>query len=168
MLTDIESFIKYFHGQRRQTRWAVDVLPAEKAYWRPWPNEPSPAEMICRAAASHLMYATVVAHDYWYTDNYEEHTDDWYHALAYFERQTEAALDLIRVLPDRTLHEKRNRPGSNPPTPAWRFLMAMLDAEIETRARFNAYLMLLNVRQPRLGGVTIEAVRESLTTNEDL
>jgi hypothetical protein len=162
MIGDIEEFIKQFHGQRRRTQWLVDVIPEAKANWRPWPDEPSPAEIICRLAATHLMYATVAAHDYWYVDDFEGWTDTWERAQEYFAEKTEAALDLLRPLPDSALAEKRHKLDGNPPTPAWRFLMAMLDAEIGGRMQLDGYLMLLNVRRPSLSSFTLESVREAL------
>lgn len=162
MITDIEVFIRYFHGQRRRTQWTIDVIPEQKALWRPWPGEPSPAEIICRIAAGHRMYATVVAHDYWDIDEYEGYATDWTTALDYFHNETEAALDLLRPLNNRVLQQKRNKLGANITTSAWRFLMAMLDHEITHRAQLNSYLMLLDLKQPRLDATSIEAIRGSL------
>jgi uncharacterized damage-inducible protein DinB len=159
MITDIEEFIKSFHGQRRRTQWVVDAVPLEKAHWRPWPGEPSPAEIICRIAAGHLMYANAIAHDIWEADEYELATSTWDEALLYFQRKTEEALDQLRPLPNSVLKEKRSRPDENIPTATWRFLLAMLEHEIHHRSQLNTYLMLMNVRQPNLGGVTIEVVR---------
>lgn len=165
MISDIEEFIKYFHGQRRRTQWVVDALPSGKANWRPWPDEPSPAEIIRRIAAGHLMYATVIAYDYWAIDDYEEVAIMWDESLVYFHKKTEEALDLLRPLPNTVLKQKRRRPdGSPPPTTAWRYLMAMLEHEIFHRSQLDNYLMLLNVHQPKMGGVTIEAVRAVLDT----
>ncbi len=162
MINDIEEFIKYFHGQRRRTQWVIDVMPPEKADWRPWAGEPSPAEIVRRIGAGHLMYATVVAYDYWVVDDYEQKALSWEESLTYFHNCTEEALDLLRPLPDSVLAQKRRRPDDNPPTAAWRFLMAMIEHEIEHRAQLNSYLMLMNVRKPSLGGTTIEAVRAAL------
>ncbi len=162
MISGIEEFIRYFHGQRRRTQWSVDVIPPAKAHWLPWPGEPTPAEIICRIAAGHLMYATVVAYDYWAVEDYEVTAEDWTQALDYFHNKTEEALDLLRPLPDSVLVEQRLRPDDNPPTLAWRFLMAMLEHEIYHRSQLNSYLMLLNVQRPSLGGATIEAVRLTL------
>ena len=58
--------------------------------------------------------------------------------------------------------EKRHKLDGNPPTPAWRFLMAMLDAEISGRMQLDSYLMLLNVHRPSLSSFTLESVREAL------
>ncbi len=164
MISDIEEFIKHFHGQRRRTQWIVDVIPPAKANWRPWGDEPSPAEIIRCIAAGHLMYATAVAHNYWTVDDYEAMALDWEESQEYFQQVTEEALDLLRPLKNSTLREKRRRPDDNIPVTAWRYLMAMLDHEIHHRSLLNTYLMLLNVRQPKMGGVTIEAVREILNS----
>ncbi len=162
MITDIDVFIRYFHGQRRRTQWSIDVLPPEKALWTPWPGEPTPAEIICRIAAGHYMYATVVAHDYWHIDEYEQFATDWDNALDYFHTQTEVALDLLRPLKNKVLQAKRSKLEANIDTSAWRFLMAMLDHEITHRAQFNSYLMLLDLKQPRLDATSIEAIRGAL------
>jgi uncharacterized damage-inducible protein DinB len=163
MITDIEEFIKYFHGQRRRTQWIVDAVPPTKADWRPWPGELSPAEIIRRIAAGHLMYATAVAHDYWVIDDYENAAGTWEESVAYFHQKTEEALDLLRPLSNSILQAKRRRPDDNNiSVAAWRYLILMLEHEIYYRSQLNTYLMLLNVRQPRLSGVTIEAVREAL------
>lgn len=162
MIHDIEEFIRYFHGQRRRTQWSIDVMPADKSLWRPWPGEPSPAEIVCRIAAGHLMYATVIAHNYWDIDAYEDHASDWEHALDYFHTRTEEALDLLRPLPNRVLQSKRMKLDANIGTSAWRFLMAMIDHEIAHRAQFNTYLMLLDLSQPRLDATSIEAIRGAL------
>jgi uncharacterized damage-inducible protein DinB len=159
MISDIEEFIKSFHGQRRRTQWVVDAVPLEKAHWKPWPGEPSPAEIICRIAAGHLMYAKAVAYDLWEVEDFEYATTTWDEALLYFHSKTEAALDLLRPLSNSVLKEKRSRPDDNIPTTTWRFLLAMFEHEIHHRSQLNTYLMLMNVRQPNLGGVTIETVR---------
>lgn len=162
MISDIEEFIKQFHGQRRRTQWVVDVIPIEKADWRPWPGEPSPAEIIRCMAAGHLMYATAAAHDYWVVEDFENVAQTWAESLEYFHRKTEEALDLLRPLSNAILQEKRRRPDENIPVAAWRFLVAMFEHEIYYRSQLMSYLMLLNVHRPNLGGVTIEAVREAL------
>jgi uncharacterized damage-inducible protein DinB len=168
MITDIEEFIKHFHGQRRRTQWIVDAVPPEKADWRPWPGEDSPAEIIRRIAAGHLMYATAVAHDYWAVDDYEVAATTWEESLKYFHEKTEEALDLLRALPDSVLQQKRRRPDENIRVAAWRYLMAMLEHEIYYRSQLGSYLMLLNVRRPKMGGITIEAVREALNSRQTL
>ena len=163
MITDIEAFIKYFHGQRRRTQWVVDAFPPEKADWRPWPGEMSAAEIICHIAAGHLMYASVVAHDHWEVDDYEKEAVSWNRALKYFHTATEAALELLRPLPNSTLNQKRRRLDTNLPASAWRFLLLMIEHEVHHRAQLESYLMLLNVRRPELGGLTIESIRAALT-----
>jgi uncharacterized damage-inducible protein DinB len=112
-------------------------------------------------AAGHLMYATVIAHDYWAIESYEESTGSWETALAYFNDTTEQALDSIRDLPNTVFKQKRRKPDGSK-TSAWRFFMTMLEHEVSHRALLESYLMLLNVRQPRLDGVSIEAVRAVL------
>jgi hypothetical protein len=159
MITDIEEFIKSFHGQRRRTQWVVDAVPLEKTHWRPWPGELSPAEIICRIAAGHLMYTGAIAYGIWEVDDYEIAVSTWDEALRYFHDKTEEALDLLRPLPNSILKEKCSRPDDNIPTATWRFLLAMLEHEIHHRSQLNTYLMLMNVRQPNLGGITIETVR---------
>lgn len=163
MISDIEEFIKQFHGQRRRTQWVIDALPVEKADWTPWPGEPTPAEILRRTAAGHLMYATAVAHDYWAVDDYEDKMTGWEESVQYFIEKTEAALDLLRPLPNTVLQEKRRRPeDDNIPAAAWRYLLTMLEHEITSRTQLMMYLMLLNVRRPSMGGITIEAVRKAV------
>src|SRR5574341_452180 len=162
MITDIEEFIKSFHGQSRRTQWLVDAVPASKSGWRPWPGEPSCAEIIRCMAAGHLMYAGAVASGEWAVEDYESAASSWEDSLLYFHDKTEAALDLLRPLPNTVLKQKRQRPDGNPPTAAWRFLLAMLEHEIHYRAVLGCYLMLMNARQPNMGGLTIEAVRAAL------
>jgi hypothetical protein len=164
MIDDIEEFIKYFHGQRRRTQWVLDRVPPEKAAWRPWPGEPSLVEIVCRIAAGHLMYATVVAHDYWVVDDYEAFTTDWDRAVHYLDTRTEEALDLLRVLPNNVMNEKRRKPAPGDlPTSAWRYLMAMLEHEVTSRTQIRDYLMLLNVDKPELNAISIDAVRAALS-----
>jgi len=163
LITNIEEFIKYFHGQRRRTQWIVDALPPEKGDWRPWPGEPSPGEILCRIAAGHVMYATVVAYDYWDIDTYEIWSYDWEACLEYFEGKTETALDLLRPLSNEVLQQKRTKLDANIKTSAWRFLMAMLDHEISHRAQLETYLMLLNIEKPRLDATSIESIRAALS-----
>jgi uncharacterized damage-inducible protein DinB len=162
MLSGFEAFIKYFHGQRRRTQWVIDAAPAEKADWRPWAGEPSPAEILCRLGATHLMYATVVAHDYWIVDDFEQATGSWRGAQAYLQARTEEALDLLRPLPDRMLDAKRQKLNTNLPMAAWRFLMAMIDAEIQHRTLLSTYLMLLDARRPQMDAMSIDVVRATL------
>ena len=163
MISDIEEFIKQFHSQRRQTQWAVDAVPEEKADWSPWADEPTPAEIIRRIGAGHLMYATMVAHEYWYVEDYETQATSWEASVLYFQQKTEEALDLLRPLPNSVLTEDRRRPDENNiPIKAWRYLVAMLEHEISHRAQLNMYLMLMNARRPRMGGVSIESVRDML------
>jgi len=168
MLSSIEEFIKYMHGQRRRTQWLVDVMPADKAQWSPWPGEYSPSEILCRVAAGHLMYATVVAHNRWHVADYSQALPSWDSALTFFRDKTEEALDLLRPLPDAVLNQKRRRPGNNPPTFAWRYLMAMVEHEIAHRAMLSSYLMLLNIRRPQMGGVTLDNVRALLNGQSTL
>jgi len=160
MIVDIEEFIKSFHGQRRRTQWIVDAVPEQKTGWRPWPGEPSPAEIIRCIAAGHLMYATIIARDLWIVDDYENQAASWEESLEYFHSKTEEALDLLRPLPNSILKQKRRRPDDDTmPIAVWRFLLAMFEHEIHYRSELNTYLMLMNARRPNMGGMTIEAVR---------
>jgi uncharacterized damage-inducible protein DinB len=166
MISDIEEFIKSFHGQRRRTQWIVDAVPAQKTGWRPWPGEPSPAEIIRGIAAGHLMYATAIATDVWSVEDYEDQATSWDESLDYFHGKTEQALDLLRPLPNSVLKQKRRRPDDDTlPMSVWRILLAMLEHEIHYRSELNTYLMLMNARQPTMGGITIEAVRAALSPN---
>jgi uncharacterized damage-inducible protein DinB len=167
MITDIEEFIKTFHGQRRRTQWIVDAIPPDKAGWRPWSGEQSPAEIIRCMAAGHLMYATIVAKEIWSIEDYETLATGWEESLDYFNTKTEEALDLLRPLPNSVLKQKRRRPDDDSlPIAVWRFLLALLEHEIHYRSELNTYLMLMNLRRPRLGGMTIEAVRSALRGHE--
>src|SRR5512139_2364393 len=135
MITDIEEFIKSFHGQRRRTQWIIDAIPVQRTEWRPWPNEQSPAEIIRRIAAGHLMYATIVAKDMGVIEDFEDVASGWEESLEYFHTKTDEALDLLRPLPNSILKQKRRRPDDDTlPTAAWRFLLAMLEHEIHHRA----------------------------------
>ncbi len=162
MISDLEEFIKYFHGQRRRTQWVVDAVPLAKATWRPWPGEPSPIEIVRRIAAGHYMYAMAVAADRWVVDDFESQSEDWQEAVSYFQTRTEQALDLLRPLPNSVLQQKRQRPDDNLGTSAWRLLMAMLEHESAHRTQLSMYLMLMNVRQPDLGGLSLDSVRAIL------
>jgi uncharacterized damage-inducible protein DinB len=162
MLNDIEAFIRFFHGQRRRTQWVVDVFPEERASWRPWPGEMSVAEILCHVAAAHMMYATVIAENRWEIDDYEAAAASWKSALVYFDKKTEGALDLIRDFPDRVLTEERRRPSdAGLSIPVWRLVMLMVEHEIHHRAQLESYLMLCNLRQPRLDALSVQAVREN-------
>jgi uncharacterized damage-inducible protein DinB len=163
VISDIEEFIKYFHSQRRRTQWVVDAFPPDKADWRPWPGDMSAAEIICHVAAGHWMYASVAAHDHWEIDDYEQSAETWERALRYFHHKTEAALDLLRPLPNGVLKQKRRRLDNNLPTSVWRFLMLMIEHEVHHRAQLESYLMLLNAQPPRMSGLSIAAVRLALT-----
>jgi hypothetical protein len=162
MICDIEEFIKAFHGQRRRTQWVVDAIPLSKGDWQPWPGEPTCSELIRSIAAGHLMYATAFVHDRWVIDDYENISTTWDETLRYFDETTEQALDMLRPLPNSALKQKRHRPDDPMPTGAWRFLLALLEHEIAGRCQLASYLMMMNARQPEMGGLTIKAVRASL------
>ncbi len=163
MLNDVEAFIRFFHGQRRRTQWVVDVFPEERASWSPWPGEMSVAEILCHVAAAHMMYATVIADNRWEIDDYGAAATSWKSATAYFDEKTEQALDLIRDLPDRALTEERRRPSdASLSIPIWRLMMLMIEHEIHHRAQLESYLMLCNLRQPRLDALGVQAVMEGL------
>jgi hypothetical protein len=167
MITDIEEFIKTFHGQRRRTQWIIDAMPPGKTDWRPWPGEASAEEIVRCIAAGHLMYATIVAKEIWSVEDYETLATGWEGSLEYFQSKTEEALDLLRPLPNSVLKQKRRRPDDDSlPIAVWRFLLAMLEHEIHYRSELNTYLMLLNVRRPSMGGMTIEAVRAALKLHQ--
>lgn len=161
MLNDVEAFIRFFHGQRRRTQWVVDVIPEDRFSWSPWMGEMTTAEILCHVAAAHVMYATVIIEDKWEIDNYEAAATSWKSAVAYFEEKTEQALDLIRDLPNRVLTEERNRSDdAGVLMPVWRLMMLMLEHEIHHRAQLEAYLLMCNLRQPRMGALSVQAVRE--------
>lgn len=167
MISDIAEFIKTFHGQRRRTQWIVDAVPEEKAYWRPWPGEQSPPEIMRCIAAGHLMYARAYAQNIWVVEDYESAAATWEESLAYFHDKTEEALDLLRPLSNASLKHKRRRPDDDTlPIAAWRLLLAMFEHEIHYRSQLSAYLMLMNIRRPNMGGITIEAVRVALMKSD--
>jgi uncharacterized damage-inducible protein DinB len=162
VITDIDSFLRYFDAVHRRTVRDVAALPAAASEYRPPAGEGENAwsirEIVRHVAGSRLYFSRAYRGEGWISDGPLEPVDsqaDWVPCLeasaAEFRRRLEGTPPewLVRRVPmidtDGTLS-------------GWRILMMCLEHEVHHRSQIDAYAGLQGWPVPDIFGRSAESV----------
>lgn len=160
MIQSVGGFIDYYASIRRRTLQFVAAIPADRWDWAPAPGEYTFGDLVRHLAAAEQMFVGAVALGHWqYPGHHALPASDpqTQTLLALLDTRHQAALHLLRSVPDSDLNQPRVA-LTGQPVKTWRLLLAMVEHEVHHRSQLAMYLTLLQVTPPHLYGLGVEDV----------
>jgi len=144
MITDIESYLRFFDSVRRRTARDVAALPPAAAAWRP-PAAAGEAEwgigqIVTHIGASRLYFASAYRGEGWIWEDAGADPGDQRTWLPWLESSAEEFVARLRATPADWLTrrvEMIDTPGAT--LSGWRLLMMMIEHEVHHRSQIDAY-----------------------------
>ena len=144
MITDIDSFLRYFGGVNRRAVRDVGSLPPEAERWQPPPgqgeNAWTIAQLVAHMAASRLFFARAYCGDGWLAQPWDGTTstrEEWVAAL----NASAAAMETrLTGTPDAWLTRRIESMDTPDQTVAgWRVLMMGVEHDVHHRSQIDTY-----------------------------
>jgi uncharacterized damage-inducible protein DinB len=163
MITDVESYLRFFDSVRRRTERDVAALPPEAAAWRP-PAASGEAgwgigELVGHIGATRLYFASAYRGEGWIWEKTEADPDDQAGWLPWLKTSGERFAALLEDTPrgwlDRRI-EMIDTPGQT--LSGWRLLMMMLEHEVHHRSQIDSYAGLQGWPVPDIFGRSAESI----------
>jgi uncharacterized damage-inducible protein DinB len=170
MITDIESFLRYFDAVHKRALRDVGALPAAAVAWRPAPlrqaqgersgeNAWGIGEIVRHMAGTRMYFARAYRGEGWLADwpppVDTEDQSTWLPALeasaAEFRRRLEGT-------PDEWLTRKVPLIDTEGTISGWRILLMMLEHEVHHRSQIDTYAGLEGWEPPHIYGRSAEQV----------
>ena len=163
MITDIESYLRFFGSVRRRTERDVAALPPAAAAWRPpaiggeagW----SIGQIVGHIGGSRLYFASAYRDEGWIWVKPEMDVDDQRTWLPWLDASARRFGELLRDTPAEWLTrriEMIDTPGSS--LSGWRLLMMMLEHEVHHRSQIDSYAGLEGWPVPDIFGRSAESI----------
>ena len=163
MITDVESYLRFFDSVRRRTERDVAALPPEAAAWRP-PAADGEAgwgfgELVAHIGGSRLYFASAYRGEGWIWGGVEADPDDQSTWLPWLRTSAERYVALLKDTPGHWLTrriEMIDTPGST--LSGWRILMMMLEHEVHHRSQIDTYAGLQGWPVPQIFDRSAESI----------
>jgi uncharacterized damage-inducible protein DinB len=144
LITDIDSYLRFFDSVRRRTARDVAALPPAAAAWRPpavggetgW----GIGQIVAHIGASRLYFASAYRGEGWIWEEAGVDPGDQRTWLPWLESSAEQFVALLRETPADWLTrrvEMVDTPGAT--LSGWRLLMMMIEHEVHHRSQIDAY-----------------------------
>jgi uncharacterized damage-inducible protein DinB len=144
VITDIDSYLRFFDSVRRRTARDVAALPPAAAAWRPpavggetgW----GIGQIVAHIGASRLYFASAYRGEGWIWEEAGAAPDDQRTWLPWLESSAEQFVARLRETPADWLTrrvEMVDTPGAT--LSGWRLLMMMIEHEVHHRSQIDAY-----------------------------
>jgi len=162
MITDVESFLRFFDSVRRRTERDIAALPPAAATWQPpaadgeagW----SIGELVGHIGAIRLYFASAYRGEGWILTEPEidrARQDTWVPWLA---SSAERFVALMRDTPATWLARRIEMIDTPGTLPGWRLLMMMLEHEVHHRSQIDTYAGLQGWHVPQIFERTFESI----------
>ena len=162
MITDVESFLRFFDSVRRRTERDIAALPPAAATWQPpaadgeagW----SIGELVGHIGAIRLYFASAYRGEGWILTEPEidrARQDTWGPWLA---SSAERFVALMRDTPAAWLTRRIEMIDTPGTLPGWRLLMMMLEHEVHHRSQIDTYAGLQGWHVPQIFERTFESI----------
>jgi uncharacterized damage-inducible protein DinB len=162
MITDVESYLRFFDSVRRRTERDVAALPPQAAAWRPPAAHGEAAwgigELVAHIGATRLYFASAYRGEGWIfatpaIDRADQRTWlPWLHASA------ERFAALLRGTPAEWLARRIDMIDMPGTLPGWRLLMMMVEHEVHHRSQIDTYAGLQGWPVPQIFERTYESI----------
>ncbi|MGH7344182.1 MAG: DinB family protein [Candidatus Rokuibacteriota bacterium] len=167
MITDVESYLRFFDSVRRRTERDVAALAPEAAVWQP-PAASGEAgwgigELVGHIGATRLYFASAYRGEGWILPTPEIDRRDQRTWLPWLQASAERFGTLLRGTPAEWLARRIDMIDTPGQLPGWRLLMMMLEHEVHHRSQIDTYAGLLGWAVPHI----FERSFESITALQD-
>lgn len=162
MITDIDSFLRYFDSLHRRTLRDIGALPPAAERWVSPAGEGANAwsigETVRHIAGTRIYFARAYRGDGWIADWPVPITDSQSSWLPALEASAEEFRRRIAGTPPEWLTRKVPLIDTDGALSGWRILMMMLEHEVHHRSQIDTYAGLEGWKMPHIYGRSAEEV----------
>ena len=162
MITDVESFLRFFDSVRRRTERDIAALPPAAAAWRPPPASGEAGwgigELVGHIGAVRLYFASAYRGEGWLLtepDIDRTRQETW---VPWLRTSAERFVTLMRETPAAWLTRRIEMIDTPGALPGWRLLMMMLEHEVHHRSQIDTYAGLQGWPVPQIFERTYESI----------
>jgi len=162
MITDVESFLRFFDSVRRRTERDIAALPPAAAAWRPPPASGEAGwgigELVGHIGAVRLYFASAYRGEGWLLtepDIDRTRQETW---VPWLRASAERFVALMRETPATWLTRRIEMIDTPGTLPGWRLLMMMLEHEVHHRSQIDTYAGLQGWPVPQIFERTYESI----------
>ena len=161
MITDVESYLRFFDSVRRRTERDVAALPPAAA-WRP-PAASGEAgwgigELVGHIGATRLYFASAYRGEGWILAGPDIDRADQRTWLPWLRSSADRFAALLRDTPAQWLARRIEMVDTAGTLPGWRLLMMMLEHEVHHRSQIDTYAGLQGWPVPQIFERTFESI----------
>ena len=162
MITDVESYLRFFDSVRRRTERDVAALPAAAAAWQP-PAAGGEAgwgigELVGHIGATRLYFASAYRGEGWILTAPDIDRTDQRTWLPWLRSSADRFVSLLRETPAEWLARRIEMVDTPGTLPGWRLLMMMVEHEVHHRSQIDAYAGLQGWPVPDIFGRSAESI----------
>jgi len=162
MITDVESYLRFFDSVRRRTERDVAALPPAAASWRPPAADGEGGwgigELVAHIGASRLYFASAYRGEGWVFSTPDIDRADQRTWLPWLRSSAERFAAQLRETPPEWLTRRIDMIDTPGTLPGWRLLMMMLEHEIHHRSQIDTYAGLQGWNVPQIFDRSFESV----------
>jgi uncharacterized damage-inducible protein DinB len=162
MITDVESFLRFFDSVRRRTERDIAALPPAAAAWRPPPASGEAGwgigELVGHIGAIRLYFASAYRGEGWILtepDIDRARQETW---VPWLRTSAEQFVMRMRETPAGWLTRRIEMIDTPGTLPGWRLLMMMLEHEVHHRSQIDTYAGLQGWPVPQIFERTYESI----------
>jgi len=175
MITDLESYLRYFDGVRRRTARDVAALPPAAGAWRPPARAGETGEagwsigqIVDHIGSARLYFASAYRGEGWIGIPPDPRRSDQATWLPWLEESATRFVALVKDTPPDWLTRRIESLDAPPDTPGsrlsgWRILMMVIEHEVHHRSQIDAYAGLAGWPVPDIFGRSVEDVAARAT-----
>ena len=153
MITDVESYLRFFDSVRRRTERDVAALPAAAAAW-----QPPAAELVGHIGATRLYFASAYRGEGWILTAPDIDRTDQRTWLPWLRSSADRFVSLLRETPAEWLARRIEMVDTPGTLPGWRLLMMMVEHEVHHRSQIDTYAGLLGWPVPHIFERSFESI----------
>jgi len=162
MITDVESYLRFFDSVRRRTERDVAALPPAAATWRPPAADGEGGwgigELVAHIGGSRLYFASAYRGEGWLFPTADIDRADQRTWLPWLRSSAERFAARLRATPPEWLARRIDMIDTPGTLPGWRLLMMMLEHEVHHRSQIDTYAGLQGWNVPHIFERSFESV----------
>jgi uncharacterized damage-inducible protein DinB len=162
MITDVESYLRFFDSVRRRTERDIAALPSAAATWRPPAADGEGGwgigELVTHIGGSRLYFASAYRGEGWVFSTADIDRADQRTWLPWLRSSAERFAALLRETPSEWLTRRIDMIDTSGTLPGWRLLMMMLEHEVHHRSQIDTYAGLQGWPVPQIFDRSAESI----------
>jgi uncharacterized damage-inducible protein DinB len=162
MITDIESYLRFFDSVRRRTERDIAALPPAAATWQP-PAASGEAgwgigQLVGHIGGTRLYFASAYRGEGWLMTEPDIDRASQRTWVPWLQASADRFAALLRDTPADWLSRRIEMIDTPGTLPGWRLLMMMLEHEVHHRSQIDTYAGLLGWQVPQIFERTFESI----------